>query len=163
MSSLAAISLVTAAAVGARGALQALSGGTSFADMLSVGPAEASADGAEGANPAAAIPLADRERSWQAALDSFRTQLGQKLAAAGVNLNEPIEIQDDGLGGLQLGGNLADRDLIEQTLSGDAGLAAQFQSLAKSYADLHPEFDPHQTDFGVLLSGDELQVSLAAD
>lgn len=162
MSSLAAIPLIATAAVAARGVLQTFAGGASFADALSAGQTEAQADdGIADANSADAIPLADRERRWQTALDRFRQLLAQKLAAAGVNLNEPIEIQDDGLGGLQVAGNHADRAAIEQTLAGDANLAAQFQSLAQSYAALHPEFDPQQVDFGLLLSGDKLQVALA--
>jgi hypothetical protein len=144
-----------AAGVLGRGLSNALSDSLSFAASLRQGEAEEE-------QPAACEPanLAASEQTFQAALDRFRDHLASQLTAAGVNLSGPIELQSDGLGGVQVAGDHPQRAQIEQAISGNFSLQQEFQALSGQYAGLHPQFDPQHSDFGLLLAGDRLQVAI---
>jgi len=148
----------TAAAALGREAAKSMSDTLSFAATLASGPAEVVKE-PEIAKTAASD--ADCKAACEQAVERFRESAYQRLTAAGVDLSQPIELQSDGLGGIQVAGEHPDRALIEQTLSGDLNLQQQFRSLAEKYAQANPSLDPRDYDFGVTLTGSSAQVSVA--
>jgi hypothetical protein len=91
------------------------------------------------------------------ALREFVAKLRQRLAVAGIDLTGPLEVTSDGLGGVQVGSERADRAAIEQALSGDEQLLAEFHNLAEQHQALADD-DARLADFGLLIQDDDAEV-----
>lgn len=63
-------------------------------------------------------------------LPQLVSDLHERFLAAGVDLSQPIVLKDDGHGGLLVDGDHPDRSLIEDILSQDSKLSADFQAVA---------------------------------
>jgi hypothetical protein len=119
MSSIGAI-LGTAAVTLGRGVAAAAGDGLSFAGELlkAVG----------GEQPAEPAPAA--ENPLTARIDALRDRLRRFLAAAGVDLSQPVELVSDGLGGIAVAGPHPQQAAIEAALDSDVLLERDFQQLA---------------------------------
>jgi hypothetical protein len=116
-----------AAAVGlARATASAVSDGLSFAAEL--------ARGADDSSAAADLEGEDARVQARRALDqrieAFAERVRRQLAAAGIELGQPLTLTSDGLGGIAVAGDHPQRALIEDVLSSDVLLQRDFQRLA---------------------------------
>ncbi|MEQ8788659.1 MAG: hypothetical protein RIC55_20280 [Pirellulaceae bacterium] len=124
-------SIAPAVAAVAGQAADRLADGFSFAEAF-LRPEDASPqqDATPKVDPTAEAAASD----FQAGLDEFRKQLQDRLAAGGVDLSQPITLQTDSFGGIEVAGDHPDRALIEQILADDAALTAAFQQLSSEHA-----------------------------
>ena len=144
----------TAALSLARETVGAIGSGLSFAaELLRQDNDEARA--AREPAPIDLPPSAAQERFEQALAD-FVARLRQRLAVLGIDLDEPLALEGDGLGGIQVDGDRPDRAAIEQSLAGDRQLLAEFQQLAEQYAALGGSHDG-LGGFGLVIGGEEAQ------
>ena len=82
--------------------------------------------------PAIELPPSAEGHKLQQALIDFARRVKDRLTAADVDLGGLIELVSDGLGGIQVGGERSDRAVIEQLVSEDHQLVAEFNELARS-------------------------------
>lgn len=147
----------TAALSLARETVGAIGSGLSFAtELLRQDNDEASAAAAP---TAIALPPSAAQEKFAGALRDFVARLKQRLAAAGVELTGALDLASDGLGGVQVGSDRADRSAIEQVISGDAQLLAEFNQLAEQNESLGKS-DDRLSDFGLLIGEDDAEVVL---
>jgi hypothetical protein len=115
-----------------RGALGAVSNSLSFAAQL-VGAAS-------GNSPSQADAKSKQASADQAALklrtDEMRQRISRQLAAAGIQLCEPVEMVTSGTGGIAVAGPHPQQAAIEEVLSSDVLLERDFNQLASDYSDL---------------------------
>jgi hypothetical protein len=64
------------------------------------------------------------------ALPHLVSDLRERFRAAGVDLSEPIQLKEDGHGGVVVNGDHPDRSLIEDIFAGDSKLTDDFQQVA---------------------------------
>jgi len=145
----------TAALSLARETVGAIGSGLSFATELLRQDNDAARAASEPA-PIDLPPSAAQERFEQALAD-FVARLRQRLAILGIDVGDPLALESDGLGGIQVDGERPDRAAIEQSLAGDPQLLAEFQKLAEQYAALMGG-DDRLGDFGLLIGEDCVEV-----
>jgi hypothetical protein len=174
---------VALSAVGtlALGAVQRLSQGLPFADVLrGGGRSNSSAAPSDAANAIAtqspelalAHPnrLADLEkvrRETEAALQRFGQSARQRLGKAGIDLSLPIDLQSDGHGGVLASGDHPQRAFIEQLFGDNPDLARAFHELLQRLYSMRP-LDPTEngqptdawdaTRISLVLKGEEATV-----
>jgi hypothetical protein len=107
--------------------------------------------------PAIELPPSDSEQKLEKALLDFAKRLKERLAAAGVDAAGLLELVSDGLGGIQVGSETADRSAIEQVLSDDPQLLAEFNALSQGHESLRGK-DDRFADFGVLLGEEDAEI-----
>jgi hypothetical protein len=96
------------------------------------------------------LPSPVAQERFEQALADFVARLRQRLAILGIEVSDPLTLESDGLGGIQVAADRADRAVIEQSLAGDEQLLAEFQKLAEQYAALEGSED-RLGDFGLLM------------
>lgn len=132
MSNIALLTLGGVAASGlAKTAVQAVNQGLSFAAELAK---SATADGK--AADEEASRLAEMRSDHAARIAEFADRIRRELEAAGIDLEEPIEVTSDGLGGVKLAGDHPQRAAIEELLATDVLLQRDFQRLANEQESL---------------------------
>jgi hypothetical protein len=89
---------------------------------------------AASAPPPIELPPSPAQSKFEQALRDFVARLKQRLAAAEIALSGPLVLESDGLGGIQVEGEMVDERAIEQALDQDAQLLAEFDRLAKEHA-----------------------------
>ncbi|HEX5106717.1 MAG TPA: hypothetical protein VFV87_23010 [Pirellulaceae bacterium] len=104
-----------------------------------------------------AVATSDASARFEEALCSFVARLKQRLAAAGVGLNDPLELTDDGLGGIQVAGDRFDRAEIEQLLAADRQLVSEFQRLAEQQQALAADA-AQMSSFALRITSGEAEV-----
>jgi hypothetical protein len=107
--------------------------------------------------PPIELPPSENEKKLEKALVDFARRLKERLAMAGVDAGGLLELVSDGLGGIQIGGERANRSAIEQVLSDDPQLLAEFNKLAETHQSLGGN-DDRLADFGVLVGQDDAEV-----
>jgi len=136
-------------------------GPESFASAMQAAAAAKSSTGAKTVNPADA-------KKAQLALNAFHQRLMQLMANSQVDTSQPIELQSDGQGGVQVAGNNLDADKITSILNDHPELVAQFQSLAQTFGQLRAG-DPtqaaddalHPPVFGITINGQQAQATFS--
>jgi hypothetical protein len=109
------------------------------------------------------------QQTAQQNLNAFHKQLVTLLAGSQVNLSQPIRLESDGQGGVQVAGNNPDAGKIMSVLHDHPELVSQFQSLAKTYQQLRAanpltaaedsELSP--PEFGVTFTSQQVQAAFA--
>ncbi len=145
----------TAALSLARETVGAIGSGLSFATELMRQDNDRLAESA--APQPIALPPSAAEEKFEAALRDFVSRLRQRLATAGIDASGTLELTSDGLGGVQVGGDRADRSAIEQALAEDPQLMAQFSALAEQQAALGGGVDQF-ADFGLRIGEEGAEV-----
>jgi hypothetical protein len=113
-----------------RGAAAAAGNGLSFAGELLQ---SASATAVKGEDES----TAGRERSiLEHRIAVLKERIRRKLADAGITLDKPLELTSDGAGGIAVGADLPQRDVIEEILRNDFLLERDFHQLAGDYDEL---------------------------
>jgi hypothetical protein len=113
------------------------------------------------------VNQADAQKA-QNALNAFHQTLLKLMADGQVDTSQPIQLQSDGLGGVQVAGNNPDADKITAILNDHPELVAQFQALAQSYGQLRAA-DPtlaaadtlHPPVFGITINGQQAQATFS--
>lgn len=134
---------VALAALAAK-ATGALSHGLSFLDVLHLSGAS---NEEEAASEVDAVATASAEndgenrvaalrRAAETALQSFRELLGQRLAAAGIDVSRPIRLEAEARGPILVAGDHPERAHIEQVFADDPGLRAALIRLAAMFGAL---------------------------
>ena len=132
MSNIALLTLGGIAATGlAKTAVQAVNQGLSFAAELAK---SATADG--NATDEEASRLAELRSDHAARIAEFADRIRRELEAAGIDLEEPIEVTSDGLGGIALASDHPQRAAIQELLATDVLLQRDFQRLADEQESL---------------------------
>jgi siderophore synthetase component len=67
-------------------------------------------------------------------LANFRGQLNQLLAENGIDTSQPISLQADATGGVQVTSNHPQKDAIEELLADNSELSDTFNQLQQNYA-----------------------------
>ena len=115
-----------------RGALGAVGNSLSFAAQL-VGAA-----GGTSVTPSQI--QTQQSNAAQAALklraDELRQRIERQLAAAGIQLSEPVELISNGVGGIAVAGSHPQQAAIEEALGSDVLLERDFNQLAGDYSEL---------------------------
>jgi hypothetical protein len=142
----------TAALSLARETVGAIGSGLSFAAQLLRQDNDAAL-----AAPPIALPASAAGEQFDNSLAAFVAHLRNRLASLGIDVREPLELESDGLGGIQIGGDRADRAAVEQALTGDRHLLDEFQKLAEQFAALGGEYDK-VGKFGLLVGEDGAEV-----
>jgi hypothetical protein len=68
--------------------------------------------------------------------DELRERIGRQLAAAGINLSQPVELTSNGQGGIAVAGPHPQQAAIEDVLGSDVLLERDFNQLAGDYSQL---------------------------
>lgn len=124
-----------------------LTGGLSFAEILHLNKSEKTADDKSTADEAAAgldeflsaggsVGIQQIELAAQKALQQFQKQLNELLAAQGIDLSQPINLQSDQFGGIDLTNDHPQRAQIEQLLADHPELGEQFNELSAAFGFL---------------------------
>jgi hypothetical protein len=66
-------------------------------------------------------------------IGAFADRIRQHLAAAGIELSQPLELVSDGLGGIGIAGSHPQQSVVEAVLGGDVLLERDFDRLAEEY------------------------------
>ena len=72
----------------------------------------------------------------QRLLDDFQTRANQLLAANGIDLSQPIRLQGDAFGGIQVANEHPDKQAIEQLLSANFDVMDAFHKLGANFTAL---------------------------
>lgn len=114
-----------------RGAIGAVGNGLSFAAELAraAGGMSSSPSGAESRQAEAA------QASIKLRSDELRERIERQLAAAGISLSEPVELESNGQGGIAVVGAHPQQAAIEAALGSDVLLERDFNVLASDYGD----------------------------
>jgi hypothetical protein len=134
-----------------------------FASMLG----QAASQGASPTTSAAASATSALQQQANAALDGFRKQFQALLIANQIDISQPIQLQSDGLGGVDVSADNPDAGHIKSLLQSRPDLVAQFASLNQQFAALRAA-DPTQsnsaqqnTKFGVTFSGQQATIAFS--
>src|SRR4051812_24165751 len=113
-----------------RGAAGAMGNGLSFAAELlraaSGGPSTAQREVDPSAAPQQALKLQ---------IDAMQQRIQQQLAAAGIQLTQPVDLVSNGQGGIAVAGPHPQQAAIEEVLGSDVLLERDFNNLAIDYND----------------------------
>ena len=121
--------LGTAAVTAGRGAAVAVGNGLSFAaQLLRAAGGPGVADSAVGS-----LSTSQPDDLFRR-IDAFRERIRRQLAAAGIQLSQPVELHSDGLGAIAVAEDHPQQSAIEELLAGDYLLQRDFQQLAGDYA-----------------------------
>jgi len=114
-----------------RGALGAVGNSLSFAAQLvgAAGGAAAEADAQR--QQANAAQAAIKQRT-----DALRQRIEQQLAAAGIQLTQPVDLVSNGTGSIAVAGSHPQQAAIEEALGSDVLLERDFNQLAGNYHEL---------------------------
>lgn len=112
-----------------RGALGAVGNSLSFAAQLVGAAGGASATSSQSSRDAAAAMMKQR-------IDEMRQRVERQLAAAGIQLTEPVELVSNGMGGIAVAGLHPQQAAIEVALGSDVLLERDFNQLAGDYSQL---------------------------
>jgi hypothetical protein len=126
---------IAGAAAGAlaSGAAKSLSGGLSFlAALTSGGETAASSSTAE----SAAASTEELRAEFTRALQDFVARLKQRLTMAGIDVDQPLELEQEPWGSIAAGNDHSQHSQIEAVLGADPLLAAEFHDLAAQYEQL---------------------------
>src|SRR4051812_8825721 len=111
-----------------RGALGAVGNSLSFAAQLI---------GAAGGEPAQTPEKSGRDAAViKQRTDEMRQRIERQLAAAGVQLTQPVELVSNGTGGIAVAGSHPQQAAVEEVLSSDVLLERDFNQLAGDYSEL---------------------------
>jgi hypothetical protein len=114
-----------------RGAVGAVGNGLSFAAELVRAASGGSADAAQAqGRQAEAAKAAIKSRT-----DELRQRVEQQLAAAGVQLSQPVDLVSNGQGGIAVAGPHPQQAAIEEAVGSDVLLERDFNQLASDYSD----------------------------
>ncbi len=116
------------------GKQQSSSGGDSFSSLLDA--VQASQSTAAGKSCDAPVSLDALRQDADGRLAELRRTLNQLLSDAGVDTTHEITLEDDGAGGIHVGGDHPDAQQIEDLLEENPDLAAKFKALQQSYQKL---------------------------
>jgi hypothetical protein len=149
-----------AAGVFAARAAQSLAGGASFADIFrKADAAQPSSSGPEftptTTNPASARP--SQSTDPKQLLADFQELLKRKLAGAGIDISQPIELRGLNRDTVKVGGEHSDWAKIEQLFDEDPALRDAFNKLANAYSRENPSSERFQ----LTLRGDSAEVTFA--
>jgi hypothetical protein len=111
----------------AKGAARGISEGFSFAAELAKGNRETTP------SVAAKITAPSLPAELKEAIDRFAELIRQRLAAAGIDLAQPVTLTGDGLGGIKVATSHPQAEAIESLLAEDAQVADAFHQLAARY------------------------------
>lgn len=149
MSSIALLTLGGVAASGlAKTAVQALNQGLSFAAELAK---SATTDGKESDDSQSQLEALRSDHA--ARIAEFADRIRRELESAGIDLNEPLEVTSDGLGGIALAGDHPQRAAIEELLSTDVLLQRDFQRLANEQESLSAACDDALEALSITIPG----------
>jgi len=122
-----------------RGAAGAVGDGLSFASELL-----RAAGGASATTERAADVSAAQQKALQLQIDEMAQRIKQQLAAAGVQLMQPVELTSNRQGGIAVAGPHPQQAAIEEFLGSDILLERDFNNLSLDYeefVDNHPAND----------------------
>src|SRR6266850_2506001 len=108
-----------------RGALGAVGNGLSFAAELMRSASGTAGSPSESTNRQANARAAIEQRGAE-----MRERIRRQLAAAGLNLSEPVELTSNGQGGIAVAGAHPQQAAIEEALGSDLLLERDFNQLA---------------------------------
>ncbi len=95
----------------------------------------------------------DPQPSSAELLERFRKRLTDKLAAFGIDISQPLVLKPDGRGGIYADENHPECSRIEQLMSLDPQLTADFQEIASRIG-----YDGDWPQFGLRISGQAIDV-----
>jgi hypothetical protein len=132
MTPVAAGTAIGAAAVTVgRGAIGAVSNGLSFAsELLRATGGGTPAQASNAPDPAAVARDAFKQRT-----DAIQQRIGQQLAAAGIQLTQPVDLVSNGQGGIAVAPPHPQQAAIEEVLGSDVLLERDFNQLNGDYND----------------------------
>ena len=113
-----------------RGVLSATAGGLSFAAQL----AQATAGMAD-TTKAAADQQASVQATLEARLDAMRQRIERHLAERGIQLQAPVELMSDGLGGIEIASPHPPQAALHDALGSDVLLERDFNQLLADCRD----------------------------
>ena len=113
-----------------RGAAGAMGNGLSFAAELlrAAGGAPSTADRAPDASAA-------QQKAIKLQIDEMGQRIQQQLAAAGIQLTQPVALTSNGQGGIAVAGPHPQQAAIEEILGSDILLERDFNNLALDYEE----------------------------
>lgn len=148
-----------AAGIFAARAAKSLAGGSSFANVFRKADA-AQPSPAQTAGESAAVPASGSSVTGsdpQKLLSDFQNLLMKKLAAAGIDLSQPIGLHATGDDHVEVNSENPDWPRIEQLLGGDPELKEAFNRLANAFSNGDAA---KRGQFKLTLSGGQLTVSV---
>jgi len=128
--------VATGTAIGAaaltvgRGAASAVGDGLSFAAELLRAAGGAPATAERAANPSTA-----EKKALQLQIDEMQQRIQQQLAAAGIQVTQPLDLISNGQGGIAVSGPHPQQAEIEEALGSDFLLERDFNNLAMDYEE----------------------------
>jgi len=117
-----------------RGAVGAVGNGLSFAAELMRAAGGASSPSQGSTNPSAAARAALKLRA-----DEMQQRIQQELAAAGIQLSQPVDLVSNGTGGIAVARPHPQQAAIEEVLGNDFLLEHDFNQLVGDYEELANE------------------------
>jgi hypothetical protein len=165
MSSVIPVVGVALGALAAR-ATHSLSHALSFADVFASAPAQQPAGSQATVPPEAqdsSSKLSQLRQQVETSLQRFQQTLQSRLSTLGVDPSRPVNLEDDGLGGIRVGGEHPQRAYIEQLLADDASLSGQFQELSRLFQSIRDTETPPEFRHSRLRSIDRLSLTIQGD
>jgi len=120
----------TAAIAFGRGVLSTAGKGMSFAAELLQGA------GGSSSNSQASPPKNDQLDSLKQRMADMQQRIQQQLAAAGIQLTQPVDLISNGQGGIAVAGPHPQQAAVEEALGRDVLLERDFNQLAGDYEEL---------------------------
>ena len=111
-----------------RGAAGAVGNGLSFAAELLRAAGGGSSNAERGIDATAA-----EQKALKLQVDGMQQRIQQQLAAAGIQLSQPVELISNGQGGIAVAGPHPQQAAIEEFLGSDVLLERDFNNLAIDY------------------------------
>jgi hypothetical protein len=122
----------TAALTFGRGVLSTAGKGMSFAAELLQGASGSSS------NSQASPAKNDQLDTLKQRMADMQQRIGQQLAAAGIQLTQPVDLVSNGQGGIAVAGPHPQQAAVEEALGSDVLLERDFNQLAGDYQELQP-------------------------
>jgi len=113
-----------------RGAASAVGNGLSFAAELL-----RAASGGSSSTEQTSGASATAQKALQSQIDTMQQRIQQQLAAAGIQLSQPVELASNGQGGIAVAGSHPQQAAIEEVLGSDVLLERDFNNLALDYEE----------------------------
>jgi len=111
-------------------AIEGLTNGLSFLDILHLPDSEPTKVEPSGAPPTPPVDLAE-----------FSKRLRERFAELGIDLKSPLRLKLDGRGGIMVDGDHPDRVVVESLFQTDQNLAEQFAAVATFATSQQPAHD----------------------
>ena len=120
-----------------RGAASAVGNGLSFAAELL-----RAAGGGSSSAEQTSDTSAEAQKALQSQIDAMQQRIQQQLAAAGIQLTQPVELVSNGQGGIAVAGSHPQQAAIEEVLGSDILLERDFNNLALDYEEFIDHHGP---------------------